>query len=43
MSADVIILAGRQQPGPVAHTVLAFETPADQIPFGGASKRMPPC
>ena len=31
MSAHTIIVEGRQRPGPGAHTVLVFETPADRV------------
>jgi hypothetical protein len=31
MGADWIIIAGQRQAGPHAHTVLVFETPADQV------------
>ena len=31
MSAATIIVDGRAQPGPAAHTVLVFETPADKV------------
>lgn len=31
MSAGTVIVAGQPQPGPGAHTVLVFETPADKV------------